>query len=389
MFTYKSDLVLSKSWLNRALIIQNYQPQIQFVSGSNSEDVQILKKSLDFIGKSSEFYLGQGGTSFRFFCFLISRKPGTWTVKAHPRLLERPQQGLQDLLDQLGVQIEFKKEEVIIRSKGWKIPIEIKCGAQDSSQFISALLLNAWQLPQDLNVVIQGPVVSVDYLKMTILMLKQFGMQIQESSGRLSVDKNQIPRPDRAQPEVDVSSAFSLAAAGVIAGDVEITNWNLNSLQPDMVFLKLFDQMQIKYTQTETSFKIHQQSGWKALRADLNYSPDLFPVLSVLCALAEGKSDLYGAEQLQHKESNRLLKTKELLDLVGFHSELKKDGLLIEGQSSSQNKKNQLQFNPDYDHRMAMAAGLLKLIGYNIDIQNPEVVNKSYPSFWKDIRIKP
>lgn len=388
MFKFSGDLVLSKSWLNRALIIRSYRPSIQFASESDSEDVVVLKKALSEIGKKSEFHLGQGGTSFRFFCFLISRQPGTWTVKAHPRLLERPQQGLKELLQQLGVVIEFKKEEVTIRSDGWKAPSEIKCSAQDSSQFISGLLLNAWGLSQDLHIQIQGPIVSEDYLKMTIAMLKQFGMQIQEGK-TLKVFKNQMPQVDRAQAEVDVSSAFSLAAAGAVAGDVEIANWNPQSLQPDMAFLKFFDQMQMKYIQSGSSFKITQQSSWKSLRADLNRSPDLFPVLSVLCALAEGKSDLYGAEQLQHKESNRLLKTKELLDLAGFNSVLKNDGILVEGKSSRQDKLKPVQFDPDHDHRMAMAAGLLKLAGYNINIQNPGVVNKSYPSFWKDIRINP
>lgn len=389
MFKFSGDLVLSKSWLNRALIIQNYQPSIQFASESDSEDVLVLKKSLTSIGKASEFYLGQGGTSFRFFCFLISRHPGTWIVKAHTRLLERPQAGLKDLLGQLGVEIDFKKDEVVIRSAGWNVPTEIKCSAKDSSQFISGLLLNSWNLETDLNIKIQGQIVSEDYFKMTVAMLQQFGMKIEEGFGQINILKKQIPLTQSAQSEVDVSSAFSLAAAGVIAGDVEITNWKSNSLQPDAVFLKLFDQMGIRYMQNETSLRIRQQSKWKALHTNLNHFPDLFPVLSILCALAEGRSDLHGAEQLQHKESNRLQKTKELLDLVGFRSELKKDGLVIEGKSSQQDKLKHVQFNPDHDHRMAMAAGLLKLAGYNIDIQNPEVVNKSYASFWKDIRINP
>ncbi len=384
MFKFSEDLVLSKSWLNRALIIQNYQSSIQFASESDSEDVLVLKKAIAAIGKSSEFYLGQGGTSFRFFCFLISRQSGTWVVKAHPRLLERPQKGLKDLLEQLGVAIEFKKEEVIIRSEGWKVPSKMKCSAEDSSQFVSGLLLNSWNLDNDLNIEIQGQIVSEDYLKMTIAMLKQFGMKI-ENGSNLKIFKKQIPNSEAAQAEVDVSSAFSLAAAAVIAGDVEITNWNSKSLQPDLVFLKLFDQMGIHYSQTGKYFKIQKQSAWRFLHADLKHSPDLFPVLSVLCALADGESNLYGAEQLQHKESNRLQKTKELLDLVGFRTELKKDGIVIEGKSSQQDKLKPIQFDPDHDHRMAMAAGLLKLAGYNIDIQNPEVVNKSYPSFWKDI----
>lgn len=389
MFKFKSELVLSKSWLNRALIVQSYANGSYGNLNSDSDDVIYLKKALQQLNSpQKEFYLGQGGTSFRFFCFLISRQSGEWIVKAHPRLLERPQQGLKDILQQLGVEIRFEKDKAIIRSEGWKIPSLIECRAEDSSQFISGLLLNSWLLSEDLNIQIHGSIVSFDYFKMTLLMLRKFGMKI-ENAKILQVLKNQIPRIEKIQPEVDVSSAFSLAAAGAIDGDVEITNWNSKSIQPDMVFLNIFDQMNILYSQTENTLEIKKQKAWGGVKVDLNQSPDLFPVLSVLCALAEGSSELFGAEQLKHKESNRLQKTKELLDLVGFKSELRLDGLKIEGLSSTQDKNKKVIFNPDHDHRMAMAAGLLKLAGFHIQIEDSTVVNKSYPSFWKDIGVEP
>lgn len=389
MFKFKSDLVLSKSWLNRALIIQSYAATSFEDLNSDSDDVVCLKQALQQMkAGQKEFYLGQGGTSFRFFCFLISRQPGNWVVKAHPRLLERPQQGLRSILQQLGVQIEFEKEKVVIRSEGWKIPTLIECRAEDSSQFISGLLLNAWNLPKDLNIKIHGPIVSAEYFKMTTALLKQFGLQIDEAS-TLRILKNQIPQIAKAQPEVDVSSAFSLAAAGIIDGEVEITNWNPTSLQPDIIFLKIFDQMGISYSQTENKLKIAKHAKWNGAKVNLNHSPDLFPVLSVLCALADGPSNLFGAEQLKYKESDRLKKTKQLLDLLDFQSELRSDGLKIEGLSSKQDKNKNVIFDPDHDHRMAMAAGLFKLAGFAIQIKDPAVVNKSYHSFWKDTGIEP
>lgn len=393
MFTYRSDLVLSKSWLNRALIIQSYAHSSQTSFSSDSDDVVYLQKALqDHQLSKRQFDLGQGGTSFRFFCFLISRFSGEWTVKAHPRLLERPQKELQNILQQLGVQIEFNAGEVRILSKGWKIPKTIICDTKDSSQFVSALLLNSWNLPQDLEVQIQGAIVSEDYLTMTLKMLVSYGMNLKVENAptkKILIAKGQHPSLSDLKPEVDVSSAFSLASAAVIDGDVEICNWNPKSIQPDVVFLEIFKRMQINYQQTETLLKIKKQSRWSAVQVDLNHSPDLFPVLAVLCSLAEGASELSGAEQLKHKESNRLQKTKELLDLAGFRNELRTDGLKIEGLSSKQDKNKKIIFDPDHDHRMAMAAGLLKLAGFAIEIKDPKVVNKSYPSFWKDIGIEP
>ena len=387
MFKFKSDLVLSKSWLNRALIIQNYAPDLNLKIESDSDDVLVLKKAISEVESKKEFNLGQGGTSFRFFCFLISRHAGHWIIKAHPRLLERPQLGMQSILNQLGVKIEFHVDHIMIHSTGWNVPEKLISEARDSSQFISALLLNSWNLDQDLKLEIQGPIVSEDYLKMTIQMVQQFGMNLQQDGHLIHVRAGQTPRPGGPQPEVDVSSAFALAAAAVVAGDAEMTNWTPKAIQPDLIFLKIFDLMKIKYAETQNSLRVEKQNSWNGVSVNLNRSPDLFPVLAVLCALADGTSDLFGAAQLKHKESDRLRKTKELLDLTGFHSELKPDGLLIYGRSSAQDKSKKLMFNPDHDHRMAMAAGLLMLAGYQIVVSTPEVVQKSYKSFWKDVGI--
>ncbi len=387
MFNYKSDLVLSKSWLNRALIIQSYAQGPVPALNSDAEDVLVLKRALSEIPSNKEFYLGQGGTSFRFFCFLISRYPGNWVVKAHPRLLERPQSELSALLSQLGVATEFSSDRVTIRSSGWKIPDIINCAADESSQFVSALLLNCWNLDRPMNINITGKIVSEDYLKMTTLMLKSFGLEI-TGERTIQIPAKQTPIIQSCRPEVDMSSAFSLMAAAVVDGQAEITNWVSKSIQPDKIFLKLFDQMNIKYLESATSVKVEKQSNWGPISADLRGSPDLFPVLSVLAALARGTSNLYGAAQLKHKESDRLLKTKELLDMTGFSSELKSDGLIIFGQSSDKAKSEKVTFDPDNDHRMAMAAGVLKLAGFNIDILHPEVVNKSYVSFWKDVGLQ-
>lgn len=398
MFKYRSELVLSKSWLNRALIVQSYasscaaQTQMQAELKADSEDVSVLQSALqDLQNAQHKFYLGQGGTSFRFFCFLVSRRPGVWVVKAHARLFERPQKSIQTVLDQFAVETQFHSDFVQITSTGWQVPFNVNVQAQESSQFVSALLLNAWGLPQDLNACVQKPVVSEDYLHMTLQMLKSCGMQMQveetATEKKIVIARNQKPNLTSLQPEVDVSSAFSLCAAAVINGSVEILNWNPDSIQPDSVFLQIFDQMQIAYVQSPRTLQVEKQMRWQAVDINLNASPDLFPVLAVLCALADGVSNLCGAEQLRYKESDRLQKTKELLDLAGFQSELQKDGMKIFGLSSKQDKNQEIVFNPDHDHRMAMAAGLLQLAGYAIRIQTPEVVRKSYPTFWQDIGI--
>jgi 3-phosphoshikimate 1-carboxyvinyltransferase len=389
VFRYTGPILTSKSWLNRAQVVHYFNPQVKLIIDAESDDVISLKKAIASIGFTNEFDLGLGGTSFRFFAFLISRSKGEFTVKAEKRLLQRPQSEILEILKQLGVSCELTQDCLKIKSSGWQPAVQVVCDGAESSQFISGLLLSSWNLDFDLNIKIKKPVVSFDYLKMTTSLLQQAGMQIkmqeQDNFFQITISKMQKSNLQELVSEVDVSSAFSICAAAVVGGQAQITNWSMRSSQPDMAFLAAFRKMQIHCEISDSNLKIAKHNTWFGIEADLQNSPDLFPVLAILCALAKGDSRLYGAEQLRHKESDRIVKTRELLMSAGFKCEELSDGLRIFGQSSMQSLQQEFSFAPDHDHRMAMAAALLKLKGYNIKIQNPEVVNKSYPNFWKDV----
>lgn len=393
MFAFKGDLEASKSWMNRALVIQYFNKNIKLDGYSSSDDVVKLQKAIDSIGANTEFDLGLGGTTFRFFIFLISRLSGSFTLNADERLLQRPQQETTNVLKQFGVSAEYSNSQWIIKSEGWKKPSgPVIVSAELSSQFVSGLLLSAWNLNFDLEIQINKPAASISYLLMTVELLQKAGMQVSfeqfEKYYTCKIKPNQKAQVGVLEAELDMSSAFSLAAAAVVNGTVEITNWTSASSQPDLVFLSLFEKMGIKYGVQNKCLSITKHNNWLAIDFNLQNSPDLFPVLAVLTAFGEGAGKLSGAEQLKHKESDRIQKTKELLNLAGFKTELLSDGLVIFGQSSTQDLQKAFKFNPDHDHRMAMAAALLKLKGYNIQIENPEVVNKSYPAFWKHIGLQ-
>jgi 3-phosphoshikimate 1-carboxyvinyltransferase len=126
----------------------------------------------------------------------------------------------------------------------------------------------------------------------------------------------------------------------------------------------------------------------KPLHFNLNDTPDLFPVLACLCAFTSGECRLSGAAQLVHKESNRLQKTAELLQQAGVPHRVLRDGIVIRGQGLDF-VPPAFAFDPDQDHRMAMAAAVFKGLNKKIKIKSPHVVNKSYPQFWKDIKVTP
>lgn len=392
MFQFRGEILQSKSWLNRALVIQHFNSQITLASDVGSEDVAHLKSAVQAIGRYNEFNLGAGGTSFRFFAFLISRHKGNWKLRAAPRLLERPQLEIKNILQQLGVFSTFTEDGLLLETSGWTAKGPIVCSAEVSSQFVSGLLLSCWNLEFDLEIMIAKPVTSRGYMDLTIDLLKSAGMRLLLDENneyiKCTVLKNQKSSLTELQSELDISSAFALAAAAVIGGNAEITNWHPGSKQPDLIFQEIFRRMNISYLVSGKLFSVCRQEHWDPLKFDLGNSPDLFPVLAVLCAFAAGVSELTGTGQLKFKESDRLGKTRELLGLIGVKTEILSDGIRIFGGSSTVSQDKILEFDPDQDHRMAMAGALVALKGYKLSVLQPDVVNKSYPTFWQDVGLR-
>ncbi len=389
MFNFHGKLDISKSWMNRALIIQSFNPGAISIEGSSSsQDVLLLQQALiDLSNSKKEFHAGLGGTTFRFLALRVSRHVGEFFIHAEPALLARPQQELLNIFEQLGVQAQFEDQGLRIKSQGWKEPKGIlKVCTNESSQFLSAVLLSSVNLSFDLHIRIEDEVISADYFKYTLQLLKQCGINAIEFEDSIFIAKEQKLTRMTLQGEVDVSSAFSLVVAAVFDGSVKIENWCSETLQPDIQFLKFFQRMGIQFEIQGCTFKISQQHSYKNLSANLNGCPDLFPVLAALCAFSKGESHLYGATQLKFKESDRILKTTELLKKCGFEVQELEDGIRIKGHPDMQyTLKKEILFNPEHDHRMAMAAAILKLRGFPVRLTHPEVVNKSYPQFYKHI----
>ncbi|MFN3453569.1 MAG: 3-phosphoshikimate 1-carboxyvinyltransferase [Pseudobdellovibrio sp.] len=392
-FQFEGDLDISKSWMNRALVVQSYQGEVEIEGKSSSEDVLLLKRSLEALKNGeNEFYVGLGGTTFRFLALRLSREVGEFKIKAEEKLLSRPQEELISILSQLGVKSFFKDNQFVIQSEGWKKPVKgfVTVDSSKSSQFVSSIVLNSLLLPFDL--LIQTPTItSESYFNYTVKLLSQWGLDLKVSKStslKISILKDQRLNQKKLYGEVDVSSFFSLASAALMNGDVRLTNWNPASLQPDMQFVDFFRRMNIQFSEDLNFFKIAAQKNYKSISADLSLCPDLFPVLAVVCAFAHGVSHLYGAQQLIYKETNRIEKTVELLERCGFQIVLKDDGLIIHGQPEAiYFKRDLIIFDPDHDHRMAFAAALLKLKGFPVMLTDMKVVKKSYPQFFQHIGI--
>ena len=369
--------------MNRALVVQSLNPDLQITGTSHCDDVVLLKSALDDLARGqTQFHCGDGGTTFRFLLARLSREQGEFEITGSERLLSRPHEPLYQAIGQLGGVIDTSSTSVRLKSSGWSIPQRLDLSLVYSSQFVSAILLSSWGLEQDL--VIQTGTLPTEstYLDMTLKLLEQLGMAISRTTESLCIKSGAQLSKHRIEIEPDISSVFAVVAFALKKGGVEILGFPKESLQPDYCFLDIIEAMGGSYQLDAKSLKVEEQTDLKPISWDLQKSPDLFPVLSVLLASVPGTSQLSGLESLQYKESNRLKQTQELLTKLGIEWAMDQGRFSIFGQNSWPTP-NVGSFDPDHDHRMAMAAGLAKYLGADILILNPEVVNKSFPSFWE------
>ena len=388
-FRFRGEIPSSKSGLNRAWLAKSYFPNLSISGDSNCDDVRYMKLGLLHLAQKKEIFCGDAGTVLRFLALRASREPGVWTLKGSPRLMSRPHQDLLFILDQLGVSAHLISETLVINSQGWKksmVPIQIH--REKSSQFASSLLLNSWNLDFPLHFQLIGSLHSEGYWNMSVEMARELGMKMDQSKDQFTVPAGQKVTASSVHVEMDFSSAFAVAAAAALSGEAVLEKYPSISHQPDQVFIEALQKMGVPIHRGLGEIEIQKAQKLKSIKMNLSSTPDLFPVMSVLCAFAEGESVLFGAPQLAHKESNRIKKTEELLKIVGVHCKATSEGLEIHGLPKSWIPKP-TEFFPDEDHRMAMAAGLFKLKNFPIKIRQPEVVNKSFPDFWKILGINP
>ena len=381
-FYFLGQAPLSKSLLNRALIVKSWFPEFSIQGTSLCEDILIMKKAIKNLSQKKEFYCGMSGTAFRFLSVRLSREKGDFLLTAHPSLWKRPLEETAPLLSQLSVHTKKTDKGFLISSEGWKIQGDgVYVPSRLSSQYGSALLLNSWNLKQDLYFSLSPKAVSYSYFKMTLDFVQKLGLLVQKKDREFFIPKEQKLKKGSYAPEQDKSCLFALACFAVFKGQAVFLNWEENSLQPDNIFPEILKEMGVPIKKENNKLTVFKGSNLKPLNISLKSSPDLFPLLCVLCAKAEGLSQITGISHLAFKESNRLNKIEELLAFCKIQVKREKDMFLIYG------KKNWGQIPPfvflaEKDHRLVMAGELVAALGAPIKIIGKEFVNKSFPEFY-------
>jgi 3-phosphoshikimate 1-carboxyvinyltransferase len=378
----------SKSETNRLLLLKALFPNVTLANTSNSDDSEVMQLALN--GNEEIIDIHHAGTAMRFLTAYFAVQEGREVVlTGSSRMQERPIKVLVEALQQLGAKISYEKEIGYppIRIEGKKITAsKVTIEANVSSQYISALLLIAPQLENGLELTLEGEITSVPYIKMTLTLLNDLGIQTSFNGNVITVIPKKEVEAKEMVVESDWSSAsyfFSLVALADQA-TISLTSYKENSLQGDSKLVSIYKKLGVETHFGENKITLTKQQHFQLadVNFELNNTPDIAQTIVVTCLGLGIGCHLTGLHTLKIKETDRLEALRIELTKLGATITVTNDSLtLIASHSINQNVKV-VTYN---DHRMAMAFAPLAL-KVPIIIENAEVVSKSYPDFWKDLK---
>ena len=378
----------SKSESNRLLILQALYPHIQIENLSNSDDTVVLKQALE--KGSGIIDIHHAGTAMRFLTAYFATKEGCEVeITGSKRMKERPIRLLVDALQRMGADIEYSNEVGYppLKIRGKKLHVEsIKLQANVSSQYVSALMLIGASLPNGLEIILDGRITSTPYILMTLEILQHAGIR-----GRFDVDRVFIEPAGNLAPatiavESDWSSAsyfYSIAAISNSA-EIRLSNYRKTSRQGDSCLAEIYRHFGVETRFEGDSIVLTKNSTKRSrrLHEDLRNSPDIAQTIAVTCLALGMECELEGLHTLKIKETDRLQALKNEMEKFGARVNITDDCLQLFPTSNLNEGVHVETYN---DHRMAMAFAPLAL-KVPLFVEDADVVSKSYPDFWKDLR---
>lgn len=392
----------SKSETNRLLLLQALYPTISLENASNSDDSDVMERALQKLKTENcqlptEIDVHHAGTAMRFLTAYFAIQEGKEVVlTGSSRMKERPIKILVDALQQLGAEIYYEENEGFppIKIIGKKVnKRKVSLPANVSSQYISALLLIAPKLENGLELTLEGEITSLPYINMTIELLNNIGVETSFEENIIKVNPLVTLSAVEGQNitiESDWSSAsywYSIVALSEIGTKITLSSYKKNSLQGDSVLVEIYKNFGVETvfnndnSITISKINVHNSfpfgEGWDGAN-----SPDIAQTIAVTCFGLGIGCHLTGLHTLKIKETDRLEALKNELTKLGATISVTDDSLTLE---SSEKINENCVIKTYQDHRMAMAFAPLAL-RVPIIIENAEVVSKSYPTFWDDLK---
>ena len=381
----------SKSESNRLLILQKLFGNIEIKNISNSQDTKFLQKALNSNEETIDIH--HAGTAMRFLTSFFAVQEGVEKIlTGSERMKQRPIKPLVEALRELGADIAYLENEGFppLKIKGKKLEKNfVEIPADISSQFITSLILVGGKLENGLTIKLLGEITSRPYIEMTLKLLS-------EISGKSIIPKDktiQIPNIKTQKTvftvESDWSSASYFYSFSVLNRQkITLKNFNKNSLQGDSKITEIYSQffgIDTIFNENQQEITLIPKSSFSlplSIQLNMNDCPDIAQTVCVTAAALKIPFEIGGLATLKIKETDRLSALQNELKKIGCETEITDNSI-----------KSILYTNPEKnisiatygDHRMAMAFAPYSLI-QEIEIQNPKVVEKSFPDFWEFVK---
>jgi len=383
----------SKSISNRVLIVQALcKEDFEIKKLSSCDDTTTLNALLQ--GANDIYDTHHAGTTFRFLTAFLAIQKGTQTLTGSDRMKERPIGPLVSALRALGADIEYLEKEGYpplklhdFHKENYTSKINVK--ADISSQYITALLLIAPVLPNGLEINLVGELVSEPYLNMTLSTLSEFGIDYHRERGKIRVGHQEYKAKEyTVEADWSACSYYYSIASMAKEADISLKGLFKKSIQGDAKIKDIGTLFGVQSEFDKSILRLKKtQPPEPSIYYDFINQPDLAQTVSVMCAGLGVEGELTGLKTLRIKETDRI---------AAMQNELSKiESTLAYGHEEEGQEYYEIRqkvkfgdvprFSTYKDHRMAMAFAPLALL-HPIEIENPEVVSKSYPGFWEDLK---
>ncbi|NCC98116.1 MAG: 3-phosphoshikimate 1-carboxyvinyltransferase [Bacteroidia bacterium] len=381
-------LPASKSISNRALIIKALSERSDVRNLSDCDDTDAVVGALS--SSKNDVNVGAAGTAMRFLTAYLSLKAGEWQITGSERMLHRPIKILVDALRNIGADIEYLNEEgfppLKIKGRGLSGG-NIEIDGSVSSQFLSALLMIAPYTQNGINMYLSGNISSKPYIKMTLSMMESFGVSTIWNDNVIRISPQRYSNTSYVvENDWSAASYWYEIVSLTENAELELIGLQKNSLQGDSVVANIFESLGVHTEYGNGNIRIKKISTpVEKLFYDFNSCPDLAQTIVLTCCLLGVPFKFCGLQSLKIKETDRIVALQQECAKMGFNleetgiGELSWNGLKIE-------ISGEFSIDTYDDHRMAMAFAPAAMCFQNIIINNPNVVSKSYPLFWEDLK---
>jgi len=383
------ELPSSKSISNRLLILNALSCSEHPIENlSKCEDTQVIIDA--FNSDSNIFDVKGAGTAMRFLTAFLATTEGEWIIKGNARMHERPIYPLVETLGVLGSEIEYleKKGYPPLKIKGKRLEGgEVYLSGNMSSQFTSALLMIAPTMNNGLTIHLENEVISKPYIQLTLGLMEAYGVKSKWEGNNITIKHQQyVPTSIRVESDWSAASYWYSIVALMPEAQITLLGLKRNSLQGDSNLHNLFADLGVctEFVPEGVMLKKKKISTKKFFH-DFSNEPDLAQTFAVTCCLLNVPFLFSGVQTLKIKETDRIEALKKELLKLGFVIK-ESENRLMEWDGERCFPANEPVIETYNDHRMARSFAPACIPLGSITINDPEVVSKSYPNFWEDLK---